>query len=188
MLVSSPQSGFCSSLSTPLGVPVLVVDDSLKAIAWTDGARTWVDSGFPGLVRALADQLAAREERCKDGPATVIVEAEEGWLAARAARLSGAAGRAGLVITIAAATPEETVSALGRTRALTPREEEIVKQLLRGASTRALAQTLFISPHTVQDHFKSIFAKLGISSRRELVARLMPPSAGVGAAPSVLGA
>jgi DNA-binding CsgD family transcriptional regulator len=166
-------------MAAPPGVPVLIVDGSLAPIAWSDGARAWVESAFPELVRALADQLAGREERCAPGPATIVVEAEDGWLAARAARLSSAAGHDGLVITLAPATPEEAVTALGRACELTPREEELVKQLLRGASTRALAATLFISPHTVQDHFKSIFAKLGIGSRRELVARLLPPCAEV---------
>jgi DNA-binding CsgD family transcriptional regulator len=31
-----------------------------------------------------------------------------------------------------------------------------------------------ISRHTVRDHFKAIFAKLGVASRPELTARFLP--------------
>jgi DNA-binding CsgD family transcriptional regulator len=44
--------------------------------------------------------------------------------------------------------------------------------MLDGLATKQLAAALCISPHTVQDHLKAIFAKTRLSSRRELVSHL----------------
>jgi len=50
------------------------------------------------------------------------------------------------------------------------RETEISELVLRGLSTEQIAHDAYISSDTVQDHLKSIFDKMGVHSRRELVA------------------
>jgi len=54
------------------------------------------------------------------------------------------------------------------TSVLTHREGEIAHLLLRGHSAKSVARLLEISPGTVRNHMKSIYAKLGISSQSEL--------------------
>lgn len=56
-----------------------------------------------------------------------------------------------------------------RGHALSAREKQIADYIFRGYSTKELVDTLHISAYTVQDHLKSIFAKTGVKSRRELI-------------------
>jgi DNA-binding NarL/FixJ family response regulator len=56
---------------------------------------------------------------------------------------------------------------------LTPREAEIALAVLRGQTTVAIAADLVVSPHTVHAHLRSIFDKLGVSSRQQLAMRLL---------------
>jgi DNA-binding NarL/FixJ family response regulator len=52
---------------------------------------------------------------------------------------------------------------------LTPREEDVVRQVAEGLSNREIAEQLKLSEHTVKNYLFRIFEKLGISSRVELV-------------------
>ena len=62
---------------------------------------------------------------------------------------------------------EETVSALFSPR-ITPRETQVVAQVLEGHSSDAIAKTLGISVGTVRIHRRNVYAKLQISSQQEL--------------------
>ena len=90
------------------------------------------------------------------------------WLAVRGAVLSGA-GR-DVVITLDPAGPEDITPLALAAFGLTSREQDVARLVLRGEGTAAIAGQLHVSPLTVQDHLKSVFAKAGVTSRRELVA------------------
>jgi DNA-binding CsgD family transcriptional regulator len=56
--------------------------------------------------------------------------------------------------------------------ALTPTEERVAALVAAGRTYREVADTLFISPRTVQWNLSKIYRKLGVRSRAELAARL----------------
>lgn len=50
---------------------------------------------------------------------------------------------------------------------LSVREQEILQLLVEGLSHKAIAERLFISPHTVRTHLKNIYEKLHVHSKSE---------------------
>ncbi len=52
---------------------------------------------------------------------------------------------------------------------LTVREQEVLRLVAQGLSSKAIGQQLFLSPHTVNHHLTAIFNKLGVSTRAQAV-------------------
>lgn len=60
-------------------------------------------------------------------------------------------------------------NALADRERFTPREREIVLHLAQGRTVHAISEKLFVSENTVKSHIKSIYLKLDIHSRAELI-------------------
>ena len=76
------------------------------------------------------------------------------------------------MLIIAPAGPKQVLSLTAIGYGLSPREQEVVDLVVRGASTRQISQALTISEYTVKDHLSNIFEKVGIRGRRSLVKQL----------------
>jgi len=58
---------------------------------------------------------------------------------------------------------------------LSDREEEILKGLINGDPYKIIADNLFISVHTVNNHIRKIYEKMQVNSRGEAVAKAISP-------------
>lgn len=57
--------------------------------------------------------------------------------------------------------------------ALSAREAEVLRELVRGARNSEIAATLGITERTVKSHLKSVFQKMGVESRSAAIARAL---------------
>ena len=65
-----------------------------------------------------------------------------------------------------------SIAAREKLNRLTPREREVIAMLALGLQNKAIAGRLFISETTVRHHLTSIFDKLEVSNRLELMHHL----------------
>jgi len=68
----------------------------------------------------------------------------------------------------AAGMPVAEPQRRGSPLALTSREADVVALVAKGMTNTEVAAELYVSSNTVEYHLRNVFAKLGISSRREL--------------------
>ena len=159
---------------------VLVVDGDRRVESITPQAPGWLaELGFVGRPERdpLPFVLLAVLERVRvDGRETSarVLGASGQWVEIHAAPTSpGQHGRDSRVaIVLQAATLPSMAPLISAAYGLTARERELTELVLQGQGTSEIAEHLFVSPHTVQSHLKSIFAKVGVRSRRELVGRV----------------
>lgn len=66
-----------------------------------------------------------------------------------------------------------SVYSINKNYDLSPREKEVVAQLVEGKTMREVARDLFISIDTVRFHSKNIYRKLKVRNQAELVAKTL---------------
>jgi DNA-binding CsgD family transcriptional regulator len=68
---------------------------------------------------------------------------------------------------------------LSGAEALTPSERRVADLAAGGLTTRQIAETLFVTPKTVEFHLRHVYRKLDIASSREELARALAPAEAV---------
>lgn len=161
------------------GLVVLGPDDGVELI--TPPARELLDAlrgetgigreSLPSPVVALATFVRGAAARAAADSNVVTVPSGHGWITLHAS-LPGAAADGRVAIVIERASGPQSATVRLEAHGATAREREVATLLARGLSNPEIAEALVLSPHTVQDHVKSLFEKLGVASRQELVARV----------------
>jgi DNA-binding CsgD family transcriptional regulator len=163
----------------PPGLIVLRDDDTIDSL--TPAATSWLTEIFdttakPGMASLPMSGVAHQARRAAAGQtdevATVrLPRRSGGWLRMDASMLDGPEPGQVAVI-ISAAREPEVAELIAQVYGLSAREREVTRLAMYGLSTQEMAESLHVSAYTIQDHLKSIFEKVGVRSRRELVAQL----------------
>jgi DNA-binding CsgD family transcriptional regulator len=174
-------------LPAPKAPGLMLFDHDGELLSANNEARLWLGElheppiGPRPLGRALPTEVVgvlARARAVADGrssaPARVRLRSPDGrWLLLHATPLHDTEGEQGSVaVVLEPARSEEIAPIIVEAYALTPREQQVTSLIARGAGTADIAATLFLSPHTVRDHVKAVFEKVGVSTRGELTAKL----------------
>ncbi|MCZ7414723.1 MULTISPECIES: response regulator transcription factor [unclassified Streptomyces] len=163
--------------------------------------------GEPGPGAVEGAPLLARLRRAHPGLRTVVLAARDDSRRAAAAFQAGAVGWVAkgaslsrLLLVVRGALRDEThvppalltgvlreLTAGARQRSegerllasLTPREHEVLRCMVAGLGRNAVAERLYLSPHTVRTHMQNVLGKLGVHSTLAAVA--LARRAGIGA-------
>jgi DNA-binding CsgD family transcriptional regulator len=158
----------------PLPPATLILDGEHRPVSWTPAFRDWLRElvGEGEILPAAVYELCARLAAPPGLPPRVRLRTRTGrWAAIEGAPLEGG-GTGDTAIIVRDASLDEIFDMLARTYDLSRRERELVALVVDGNDTRQVADALCISPHTVQDHLKAVFAKTRVRSRRELASHL----------------
>lgn len=167
--------------ATGFGSALVVLADDLSVEDASEGADrvfgSHVITGAEAPSEILALAVRARNgvtDHASSGDRSRInamIHNDAGWFRAEAIPLAGS-DQWRVAILVEQLRPPEATDLTLRARGLTGRETEITSQVMAGLSTDEIARALHLSPLTVQQHLKSIFAKFDVGSRRELMATL----------------
>lgn len=121
----------------------------------------------PKPIQAICAKLLA--DNYNSNTSLIVPIKDTGYIAIRASLLLTSQQEQQIALLINKASSREMLNFLIKAYHLTPREKEVVFEIIKGSSTKEIAYDLDISTYTVQDHLKVIFQKVNVSNRNELV-------------------
>ncbi|MFH8406969.1 response regulator transcription factor [Streptomyces sp. NPDC018019] len=169
-----------SRLSLPPGVVVIGPDNAIRSV--TPTVWEWLRQLTPvapvagGTVestehlRNVTRNISLLTRRART-PVESRIATKNGWISVHGQHLGGDEPGA-VVVTYQHATAATLLPTLSVWCGITSREQAVLALLLQGMPTKRIARQLRLSPHTVNDHLKAIYRKVGASGRDELVASL----------------
>ncbi len=165
------------------GPGLVLLDETGSVVSATPEAAAWlgeVDGGitvasgadfdmpheahaYAAQMRAIADSAPPRTPRARVRTRTGV------WLLMHGSML---AGTDQLALIVEPAKAADVAPLIVEAYGFSQRELQVTRLIASGLGTSQIAAKLFLSPHTVRDHVKAVFEKVGVSSRGELVAKV----------------
>ena len=171
-----------SSAELTRGPGVVLIDGGGRVASATREALEWLDELAPELLQSdvgdiqlpfHAHGFAMRVRAAHEDGAPQIrsrLRTQRGvWLLMHGSVLEGSDL---VTLIIEPARSADVAPLIVEAYGLTGRELDVTRAIARGLSTTEIGAELYLSPHTVRDHVKGIFEKVGVSSRGELVHRV----------------
>lgn len=154
---------------------LIMLDRAGSLDTLTRSGRAWLDrlqlhlvgvERIPPVLSAVAASARAH------GSARARTRTADGqWLVLHSALLAeDPLGRVSVIVE--PPRPDELLPLVSAAYGLTDRERTVTNLVLRGRSTQQIARALAVSPYTVQEHLTSVFDKVGVRSRGELVGQV----------------
>jgi DNA-binding CsgD family transcriptional regulator len=163
-LSRSPQPG------APVLVPGVVAFDAQAQVISATAEASRIMALMPGDANSTLYAVAVGASR-RDRASARVRLADGRWLLLQGGRMHGAVNDSTHVtVSLMPAPRADLTTLLLRLHALSARQREVAELLMSGPRTDEIAVQLHISPHTLRDHVKAIFAKLGVKGRAELMA------------------
>jgi DNA-binding CsgD family transcriptional regulator len=166
------------------GPGLLLLDETGSVVSATREAAEWLNELEGGIICAshadfpmpleahayAARVRAAAAGREPEGAPRARVRTRAGvWLTMHGSMLEGTDQ---LALIIEPAKAADVAPLIVEAYGFSQRELEVTRLIASGLGTSQIAAKLFLSPHTVRDHVKAVFEKVGVSSRGELVAKV----------------
>lgn len=129
---------------------------ALGASPWVARVDAEIDLGVPGVTSSAPPAATVPEPHVPTGPIELRSVAHAGPDTLPAA---------------SASAPDELLSESASAASLTPREREVVRLVAQGLTSREVAAALYVTPKAISYHLGNVFAKLGVTSRRQLWGR-----------------
>ena len=153
------------------GVAIVRPDDTAEAIS--PQAAAWF-SDFAAAEQplpyiALQAVAAARTRLGARADQLARIRTRSGrWLSLAACPLDNDR----VAVVVQPATTDQLLPALAAWYEFTPRQLDVLHLLLQGHSIKQIARRLELSPHTIEDHLKTLYRKTRTNSHQELIAAL----------------
>jgi DNA-binding CsgD family transcriptional regulator len=175
--------GEASDPDRPDAPGLVVLDEGWEVESLTPGVERWLEElpdgdweaqqKLPSSVLAVAGRALRTAEDESPGEVAVarVLSRTGRWIVLHGASLVTEGARRVAVI-VEPAHPARISPLLMAAYGLSEREQDVTRRVLQGDSTAQIADELCVSPHTVQQHLKSVFEKTGVRSRRELVGKV----------------